>query len=139
MRKSDINSMADIARLILENASDAENLSNTADNLYNQEGQNLRLNDYKDGSKNIVMFYTKKPSDTENDVLHNEKGPAVVFANASGEYDKSDYRGEHPTAFFFKNNERVENEDEITDILNASGIEQHNPGVKTDIFYQHDN
>lgn len=31
------------------------------------------------GSNNIVVFFTKKISDTENDVLHNASGPAVVF------------------------------------------------------------
>ena len=107
MRKSDIQSMADIARLILEGTADAENLNNTADHLYNQLGQNLRLNDYKDGSKNIVMFYTKKPSDTENDVLHNAAGPAVIFANAQGEYDKKDPQ----LAFYFLNNEKLNPDD----------------------------
>lgn len=104
MRKSDIQSMGDIARLILEGTAGAENLGNSADHLYDKLGQNLRLNDYKDGSKNIVMFYTKKPSDTENDVLHNEAGPAVVFANAQGEYDESDPE----LAFYFLNNEKVD-------------------------------
>ena len=31
------------------------------------------------GSNNIVVFFTKKISDTENDVLHNASGPAVIF------------------------------------------------------------
>jgi hypothetical protein len=31
------------------------------------------------GPNNIVVFFTKKISDTENDVLHNASGPAVIF------------------------------------------------------------
>ena len=31
------------------------------------------------GSDNIVVFFTKKISDNENDVLHNASGPAVIF------------------------------------------------------------
>ena len=96
--------MSELARLILEGTAGAENLNNGADHLYDKLGQNLRLNDYKDGSKNIVMFYTKKISDTENDILHNEAGPAVIFANTQGEYDPSDPE----LAFYFLNNEKVD-------------------------------
>ena len=49
MRKSDIQSLGDIARLILEGTADAENLNNSANHLYDKLGQNLRLNDFKDG------------------------------------------------------------------------------------------
>lgn len=31
------------------------------------------------GSDNIVVFFTKRGSDTENDILHNRTGPAVIF------------------------------------------------------------
>lgn len=104
MRKSDIQSLGDIARLILEGTADAENLNNTANHLYDKLGQNLRLNDFMDGSKPIVMFYTMKISDTENDVLHNEAGPAIVFANERGEYDESDPE----LAFYFINDAKVD-------------------------------
>jgi len=104
MRKSDIQSMSDIARLILESSAGGESVENTADHLYDKLGQNLRLNDYRDGSKKITMFYTKKPSDTENDVLHNEAGPAVIFANEQGEYDENDPK----LAFYFINGEKVD-------------------------------
>ena len=104
MRKSDIQSLGDIARLILENAAGAENLNNTANHLYDKLKQKLRLNDFMDGSKPIVMFYTMKISDTENDVLHNASGPAIVFANDQGVYDESDPE----LAFYFLNDKRVE-------------------------------
>ena len=104
MRKSDIQSLGDIARLILEGTAGAENLNNSADHLYDKLGQNLRLNDFMDGSKPIVMFYTMKISDTENDVLHNEAGPAIVFANEQGEYDESDPE----LAFYFINDAKVD-------------------------------
>lgn len=104
MRKSDIQSLGDIARLILEGTADAENLNNSANHLYDKLGQNLRLNDFKDGSNNIVMFYTKKISDTENDVLHNESGPALVFANDQSEYDQEDPK----LAFYFLDDVKVD-------------------------------
>lgn len=104
MRKSDIQSLGDIARLILEGTAGAENLNNSADHLYDKLGQNLRLNDFMDGSKPIVMFYTKKISDTENDVLHNAAGPAIVFANERGEYDQEDPE----LAFYFLDDAKVD-------------------------------
>jgi len=117
MRKSDIQSLGDIARLILEGTADAENLNNSASHLYNQKGQNLRLNDFKDGSKNIVMFYTKKISDTENDVLHNAAGPAIVFANEQGEYDQEDPK----LAFYFLDDVKIDpNSKQWTDALKTS-------------------
>lgn len=117
MRKSDIRSLGDIARLILENAADAENLNNTADHLYTKKGQSLRLNDFRDGNTPIVMFYTKKISDTENDVLHNAAGPAIIFANAQGEYDQEDPE----LAFYFLDDEKVDpNSQRWTDAHKAS-------------------
>ena len=50
------------------------------------------------------MFYTKKISDTENDVLHNESGPALVFANDQGEYDQEDPK----LAFYFLDDVKVD-------------------------------
>jgi len=117
MRKSDIQSLGDIARLILEGTADAENVNNSANHLYDKLGQNLRLNDFKDGSNNIVMFYTKKISDTENDVLHNESGPALVFANDQSEYDQEDPK----LAFYFLNDVKVDpNSKQWTDAYQAS-------------------
>lgn len=46
---------------------------------------------------NIVVFTTKKVSDTENDVLHNASGPAVIFE-----------QGGEGNEFFFLDGEPVE-------------------------------
>ncbi len=109
--------MGDIAQFILENVN-GTNITSTSDHLYDKLGQDLRLNDYRDDSnKPIVMFYTMKPSDTENDMLHNEAGPAVVFANAQGEYDPQD----SGSAFYFVKSEKVDpNSEKWQNIYNQS-------------------
>jgi hypothetical protein len=106
MRKSDINKMADIAKLILENAGTGtgDGVENAANALYDKIGQNLRENDYRADGKKIVQFYTEKPSETENDLLHNAEGPAVIFANEAGEYDINDPNN----TFYFIHGERVD-------------------------------
>lgn len=104
MRKSDINKMADIAKIILENTGTGSGVENAANALYDKLGQDLRENDYRADGKKIVQFYTEKPSETENDVLHNEEGPAVIFANEAGEYDINDAGN----TFYFLHGERVD-------------------------------
>jgi hypothetical protein len=104
MRKSDIRSMGDIARLILENAAGAGGVSSNSSALYDKLGQNLRENEFNNNGKGIVMFYTMKPSDDENDKLHNAAGPAVIFADSSGNYNPDD----EENTFYFINGERVD-------------------------------
>lgn len=104
MRKSDIRSMGDIARLILENAAGEGSISTNSSALYDKLDQNLRENEFNNNGKAIVLFYTMKPSDDENDKLHNATGPAVVFADSSGNYNPDDEKN----AFYFINGERVD-------------------------------
>jgi hypothetical protein len=88
---------------LLESAANTSNTGGDASALYSYGPEKLRVNhftkqgainstatfddggaeDFKSllGSNNIVMFTTKKISDTENDVLHNLYGPAVIFEN----------------------------------------------------------
>lgn len=100
MKKSDINSMSDIFTRMLTEAS-GSNLNmppSSGSNLYSYGAENLRENKYvDDNGQLIVRFYTKKISDTENDVLHNAEGPAVIFG-AGGEGNE----------FFFLNGERLD-------------------------------
>ena len=104
MRKSDIQSMGDIARLILENTAGGNNISSTSSATYDKLGQNLRENEFNNNGKGIVKFYTMKPSENENDKLHNAAGPAVIFADSSGTYNTDD----ETNVFYFINGERVD-------------------------------
>lgn len=100
--------MSDIARVIMESATIGADGSSSieygSDTAYDKLGQNLRENNYKDGDRGIVLFYTERPSDEENDKLHNAAGPAVVFANDAGEYDESNPE----LTFYFIHGKQVE-------------------------------
>lgn len=104
MRKSDIRSMGDIARLILENAEEGASISTNSSALYDKLDQNLRENEFNNNGKAIVLFFTMKPSEDENDKLHNATGPAVIFADSSGNYNPDD----EENTFYFINGERVD-------------------------------
>jgi hypothetical protein len=56
MRKSDIRSMGDIARLILENAAGAGSVSSNSSALYDKLGQNLRENEFINFKK-VFIYY----------------------------------------------------------------------------------
>jgi len=130
MKRRDIQQMSDLACMILESMGNSDSITGNSDTLYDKEGQNLRLNDFKDGDKSIVMFYTKKISDTENDILHNERGPAIIFANDAGVYDINDDK----LAFYFIQDKKVEGDD-LNDIKNNMGIAKLNPAASnTSIF-----
>jgi hypothetical protein len=84
---------------LVESAQDTSNTGGDASSLYSYGPEKLRINHFTKqgalnstatykldeidpsliGSDNIVVFFTKKISDTENDVLHNASGPAVIF------------------------------------------------------------
>jgi len=104
MRKSDIQSMGDIARLILENAADGNNITSSSSATYDKLGQSLRENEFNNNGKGLVMFYTMKPSENENDKLHNAAGPAVIFADSSGNYDPEN----EANVFYFIYGEKVD-------------------------------
>lgn len=100
MRKSDINGMADIfQRMITEAAGSGVNPApSTGGNLYSYGPENLRENNYtSDSGEPIVLFYTKKISDTENDILHNSDGPAVIFG-----------KGGEGNEFFFLDGQKLD-------------------------------
>lgn len=102
MKRSDIKNMSDIfQRMLTEAADGGVNAAPTSGgNLYSHGSENLRENKYtSDSGEPIVLFYTKKISDTENDVLHNAEGPAVIF-------DK----GGEGNEFFFINGEKLDME-----------------------------
>ncbi len=84
---------------LVEEVQDTAGVSGDASSLYSYGPEKLRINHFAKsgaknakapyvldgvdqslvGSDNIVVFFTKKISDTENDILHNASGPAVVF------------------------------------------------------------
>jgi hypothetical protein len=84
---------------LVESAQDTSNTGGDASSLYSYGPEKLRINHFTKqgafnstatykldeidpsliGSDNIVVFFTKKISDNENDVLHNASGPAVIF------------------------------------------------------------
>lgn len=84
---------------LIESAANTSNTGGDASSLYSYGPEKLRINHFTKqgalnsqasytldsvdpsllGSDNIVVFFTKKVSDTENDILHNASGPAVVF------------------------------------------------------------
>lgn len=101
MRKSDINSMADIFQRMLTESAAAGGITpapSNGGNLYSFGPEKLRENNYtSDSGEPIVLFYTKKISDTENDVLHRSDGPAVIFGE-----------GGEGNEFFFLNGEKVD-------------------------------
>ena len=99
---------------LMEAAADAPSASGDASSLYSYGPEKLRINHFTKngalnskasyvldsvdqsllGPDNIVVFFTKKISDNENDVLHNASGPAVVFE-----------QGGEGNEFFFINGE----------------------------------
>jgi len=99
MRKSDINNLADIFTRMLNESNDGVSAAPTSGgNLYNYGPEKLRANNYtSDSGEPIVLFYTKKISDTENDVLHRSDGPAVIFGE-----------GGEGNEFYFLNGEKVD-------------------------------
>ena len=84
---------------LVESAQDTSNTGGDASSLYSYGPENLRINHFTKqgalnstatykldeidpsliGSDNIVVFFTRRISDNENDVLHNASGPAVIF------------------------------------------------------------
>jgi hypothetical protein len=103
MNRRDMKNMNDIFRVIMENTTGTvepvASSSGEGGNLYHIGPDKLRENLYKasDSGETIVLFYTKKPSETENDILHCTTGPAVVFGNGGPENE-----------FYFLNDKRLE-------------------------------
>ena len=84
---------------LVESAANTSSTGGDASALYSYGPEKLRINHFTKqgalnttstftdgtvdesllGSNNIVLFFTKKISDNENDVLHNAYGPAVIF------------------------------------------------------------
>lgn len=97
MKKKDITKLSDIYSLIIEQADGAMPQS-SSDAAYDKLGQNLRENNFTTTSgEPIVVFYTKKISDTEPDILHRADGPAVTFGS-----------GGEGNEFYFIDNKLVE-------------------------------
>jgi len=99
MNKKDMNNLADLARLVLEQVEDPSTITSSGDALYNKERQNLRENNFTTTSGDpIVKFYTMRPkSENENDILHNAAGPAVIFGD-----------GGEGNEFYFINDEKID-------------------------------
>jgi len=97
MKKKDISKLSDIYSLIIEQA-DGAIPQGSSDVAYDKLDQNLRENNFTTTSgEPIVVFYTKKISDTEPDILHNAAGPAVTFGS-----------GGEGNEFYFIDNKLVE-------------------------------
>lgn len=97
MKKKDISKLSDIYSLIIEQA-DGGIPQGSSDVAYDKLDQNLRENNFTTTSgEPIVVFYTKKISDTEPDILHNAAGPAVTFGS-----------GGEGNEFYFIDNKLVE-------------------------------
>lgn len=96
-----MNNLSNIAQRILEAVSQPGATAaqpTNADDLYTELDQDLRLNQFDDeGGAPIVVFYTMKINDKENDVLHNAAGPAVTFGS-----------GGDGEVFYFINGKQVE-------------------------------
>jgi hypothetical protein len=81
LKKSDITDISSIYQMIIEQVTEGGATSSSS-SLYDKLGQNLRENKFETtGGETIVVFYTKKISDDENDILHNASGPAVTFGS----------------------------------------------------------
>jgi len=99
MNKRDINALSDIfQRIIMESAGGGVQPDPGYSAEYNIGVENLRANSYTTNSgEPIVLFYTQKISDDQNDVLHKGDGPAVIFGNGGPENE-----------FYFLHGERID-------------------------------
>ena len=125
MNKKDINKLADLARLVLEQVEDPSTMTSSGDALYNKEGQNLRENNFTTASgEPIVKFYTKRPkSENENDILHNATGPAVIFGE-----------GGEGNEFYFLDDEKLDGPDDPRFVNASNSIATTSSSQVQDVF-----
>ena len=105
------------------------------DTAYDKLGQNLRENRYSNGDKGIVLFYTLRPSDTENDKIHNAIGPAVILGDANGKFDENNKE----LTFYFIDGKQVEGPEDPEFINAANKVAASSSAEVQDVFSDVDN